>query len=387
MAFNTQLPLVSVIVPVHNGQDFLENCINCVLGQTYEAVEVILIDDGSTDRTQAICQKLSAEHENVSVVTLDGRGVSAARNAGLDRALGEYVAFVDADDRIHPRMLEVLYRNLIRSGSDIAGCGFFEWSREEEWESGLRRTEERQENEAEPSEMQDGVLEEDRVPDGTELLTPAQFMMRGILGNDTRCWSKLYRKDVIGTVRFREGLTIGEDMLFLVDLLAHVRRLVSVDFQGYGYYRNPQGAMNRSFQPAYMDQIRCWEIVGELLTEAAAQAEGAAGAEKSGTEKKAAAKEMLTQEDQSAMLGIAAARLLTAAMLTVGKLAQLPAKQRRENRKYLKQCWQTVKQNRGKYGAGSYLDRGYQMKILLFSWWPGLYVRLYGGIKRWSRGF
>lgn len=381
MAFNTPLPLVSVIVPVYNGQDFLENCISCILGQTYEKVEVILVNDGSTDRTQALCEKLSAEHENVSVVTMEERGVSAARNAGLDRAAGEYIAFVDADDRIHPFMLEVLYRNLVQSKSDIAGCGFFEWSSEEDWKSGLQRAGEQQERLREKAQAQAGMSAAAPGSEEAKALTAGQFVMQGILGNDTRCWSKLYRRDVIGAVRFREGLTIGEDMLFLVDLLPHISRMVSVDFPGYGYYRNPRGAMNRSFQPAYMDQILCWEIARERLAAAAAHEEAGPA------EETAAGKEMLTEADRSAMMGISTARLLTAVMLTVGKLAKLPAKQRKENRKYLKQCRQTIKRNQGKYGAESYLSRGYRAKVCLFSWWPGLYVRLYGGMKKRGGGF
>lgn len=364
MSFHTLLPLISVIVPVHNGQDFLENCINCILGQTYENVEIICVNDGSTDQTEALCRKLLAEQEKVSVVTLDGRGVSAARNAGLDRAVGEYVTFVDADDRIHPRMLEVLYRNLVQSKSDIAGCSFFEWSTEEDWKSGLQRIGELQEKTRNGQEAQRESAGEEQKSEGAESILAEQFIMRGILGNDTRCWSKLYRKEAIGPVRFREGLTIGEDMLFLVDLLSRVNRLVLVDFQGYGYYQNPHGAMNRSFRPAYMDQIRCWEIAGDRLTEIAAS------------------KEMLTEADRSAMMGVATARLLTSVMLTVGKLAQLPAKQQRENQKYLTVCHEKIRQYREKRGAESYLERGYRVKVRLFACWPELYVRLYGSLRK-----
>lgn len=363
----SNMPLISVIVPVYNGQDFLENCINSILGQTYEKVEIILVNDGSTDQTQALCERLSAEHEKVSVITMDDRGVSAARNAGLERAAGEYIAFVDADDRIHPLMLEVLYRNLVQSGSDIAGCGFFEWSGEADWERGLRRAGEPQEKIRE--KIREGMTGAEQKSEKAKVLTAGQFILQGILGNDTRCWSKLYRRDVIGAVRFQEGLTIGEDMLFLVDLLPHIRRLVSVGFPGYGYYQNPCGAMKRSFQPAYMDQIRCWEMAREQL------------------EKTAVPKGGLTEEDRSVMMGISTARLLTAVMLTVGKLAQLPGKQRRENGKYLEECRRKIEQNRKKYGAKIWLDRGYRAKILLFAWWPGLYVRLYGGMKKLGGGF
>ena len=91
-------PLISVIVPVYNGQDYLENCIISIENQTYDNLEIIIINDGSTDRTGAICVKLKEKYDNIRVVTLEDEGVSAARNAGIDMARGGFLTFVDADD-------------------------------------------------------------------------------------------------------------------------------------------------------------------------------------------------------------------------------------------------------------------------------------------------
>mgnify|MGYP003310250792 FL=1 len=103
-------PLISVIVPVYNGQDYLANCIECILKQTYEQIEIIIINDGSTDGTGHECVRLKQKYPNIHVINMADEGVSAARNAGLDAAKGAFVTFVDADDRIRPKMLEVLYQ-------------------------------------------------------------------------------------------------------------------------------------------------------------------------------------------------------------------------------------------------------------------------------------
>lgn len=346
MRRNQSSPLISVVVPVYNGQDYLKNCINSILAQTYRPLEIIIVNDGSADRTGEICRELEKAHEAVSILTLGDRGVSAGRNAGLECARGEYVTFVDADDRIHPKMLEVLYQNLTRTGSDVSGCSFFSWQTESEWERGAGKT---------AGELSQGV----------RVFTQKQFALEGILKNDTRCWSKLYKKECIQNVRFREGLTIGEDMLFLVDLLPNVRKCVTAEFQGYGYFQNPHGAINRSFKPSYMDQIECWKLAGEALSE---WTEG-----------------LLTSQETDFVEETIAARQMIGIMLTVGKLSELPKEERCANEEYVKRCHQRLKECRRAEKGMKGLDFGYRAKVRLFAAAPKAYVRLYGGLKRLKR--
>ena len=128
-------PLISVIVPVFNGQDYLEKCIESIEKQTYKNLEIIIINDGSTDDTAAVCVKLRETYENIHVITTEDAGVSAARNAGIEAAKGEFLTFVDADDRLRPKTLKILYRCILATKADVAGCGFHAWSSEEEWET------------------------------------------------------------------------------------------------------------------------------------------------------------------------------------------------------------------------------------------------------------
>ncbi len=320
-------PLISVIVPVYNGQDYLEDCIDSIEKQTYENTEIIIINDGSTDDTASVCVRLREAYDNLHVITMEDGGVSAARNAGIDAANGVFVTFVDADDRLRPKTLRVLYDCIMRTGSDVAGCGFFSWRKEEEWEAFLR--------------------EKCRIGRPVEY-TPSQFLREQLLRGNSRCWSKLYRRSAIGELRFPQELSIGEDMLFLVRILPFLRKIAETDYPGYGYFQNPEGAMNREFSSKYMDQITCWE----LAREEALKLDPTVGTR-------------------------AASLVITGIMLTAGKLAMLPFFERRKQKEYTKLCHEKLKEEMQVPGAYKELPKGYQLKAQMFLAMPGIYLALY----------
>lgn len=329
-------PLISVIVPVYNGQDYLLKCIDSIKSQTYQNLEIIIINDGSTDGTDEICQKLMQDNDNIFVITMDDKGVSAARNAGIDLAKGAYITFVDADDRLLPGMIQSLYESLIRTKSSIAGCGFLAWKEKEELKLALKSS---------------FPQEKEKVYSADEFLT------EGILKGNSRCWSKLYQRSVIGNVRFRENITIGEDMLFLVDLLPKADQIVEISYKGYGYYQNPKGAMNRAFLPGYMDQITCWEIAREKILNM----------------------NFLTGQDKGQMQleSQITSILLMAIMLTAGKLALLPAKERKKQKLYINICHEKVKKELQVFGAYEGLSKGYKIKARCFQAMPYFYLWFY----------
>ena len=111
-----------MIVPVYNVEKYLPQCIDSILAQTYTDFELIIVDDGSTDRSGQICDEYKDKDSRVYVVHQENRGVSAARNAGIDMAKGEYIAFVDSDDVIHNQMLELLFFALTKYSVDISVC-------------------------------------------------------------------------------------------------------------------------------------------------------------------------------------------------------------------------------------------------------------------------
>lgn len=333
--------LISVIVPAHNGQAYLKNCIDSIAAQSYDNLEILVVNDGSTDQTAAVCEELKKRYKNVQVFTLGDVGVSAARNYAMERSQGAYITFVDADDRLCPGVLNYLYERINATKSDLAGCRFVVWSTEDDWK---RITADMRPEGTTGKEAKKAVcaLVEAACFDSYHYLTDC------ILQDNCRCWSKLYRKDLLTKVRFREGLTVGEDMLFLVDLLPFLGRAVETDYPGYGYYQNPAGVMRRPFTPAYMDQIKCWEL---------------------------AEKEILPMD-----VGLkrqTAAKITTAIMLTVGKIALCSGKERREAGVYLARCRALLGEQMRVKESGGYLPPGYSLKAKWFYCLPGMYVWCY----------
>ncbi len=340
-------PLISVIVPVYNGQEFLSKCIKSIEDQTYPNLEIIVINDGSADQTAVVCEKMACEYDNIGLIHLENEGVSVARNAGIDAAKGEYITFVDADDRLLPKTLEILYETLLETDSDIAGCSFASWNNEQQWAQ---------------------AIEKDTIANETvRIYSGDSFVLEEILKGNSRCWSKLYKRALIGNIRFRQGLTIGEDMLFLVDLVPRIKKIVEIPYKGYGYYQNPTGAMNRAFRPEYMDQITCWEIARRKLDrtwEALSKTE--ARGESLG-------EDMLADQIRAQITAI----LIMAVMLTAGKLAMLSGKERRRQAVYVKKCHDILIKELQAPGAYEQLSTGYKIKVKMFGRLPRVYLWLY----------
>ena len=118
-------PLISIIVPIYNVEKYLSRCINSVLSQTFPDFELLLIDDGSTDKSGYICDGYAQKDSRIKVFHIENGGVSAARNYGLDNARGEWITFVDADDWIDKDMYYKLYNEAILSEADIVICDFY----------------------------------------------------------------------------------------------------------------------------------------------------------------------------------------------------------------------------------------------------------------------
>ncbi|MDR0220633.1 MAG: glycosyltransferase [Lachnospiraceae bacterium] len=324
---------ISIIIPVHNGQDYLAACVGSINAQENVgcALEIIIINSGSTDHTKEVCQKLQKKNDNIIVIAKEDIGVSQARNIGINEATGDYLMFCDADDRLQPGMLAHLYKLAKETDSDITGCGFFIWSDEREYARGAQN-----QSESEVTSF-----------------TGNEYVSVGILTNDTRCWGKLYRSLSVGERRFAEDLTIGEDMLFLLEVTKETAKVTISKRQGYAYFQNPHGAMLRPFQESYMDQITCWQRVRAHI-----------------------------QQIRPDLEARATASQIRAILLTVGKIAVLSAEGRKHYRPQIDQCSQQLKGALKVPGAFAGLERVYRIKARVFAFSPGLYVRLYNIWKK-----
>lgn len=337
--------LISIIVPVYNGEPYIDRCVRSVLLQEYQEWELVLVDGASVDGTLQLCRAWQKRDDRIRVIHTDeNRGVSAGRNAGMEKARGAYLFFLDADDWLLPDCLARLYAQIQEADVDIAGCAF-ERCTGKDWE----------------------VLYEDIRINGIgtarqencsrRLIEGREFLKEGILQQDTRCWSKLYRRQLVEGHFFSEDYTIGEDMLFLWEVSAEARKISSSDYKGYCYYHNPSGAMQKPFRESDMDQIRCWQTVLKSL-----QSSG--------------------RNEQTARC---AAILLISCMLVAGKLAELPGEQRKHYRPLRRKCSQVLEETLKIPGAYEGLDRSYRLKVRLYRSAPEFYLFLYPMFRRRSR--
>lgn len=217
------MSLISVIVPVYNAEKHLRNCVESILKQTHKELEVILVDDGARDNSGKICDDLATADSRVRVIHKQNGGVSVARNAGLDAAKGEFVAFVDSDDYILDTMLEKLF--LAIGEKDIAFCRFFTDNGQE-----VKR------------------YHEDNLKPLTEAPYHFKYIMVDTYGKSTEdgyacdkvfgsVWRTLFRADLINetTLRFVPGVRIAEDRLFLLEYCSRCTSAGFVDEYLYGY--------------------------------------------------------------------------------------------------------------------------------------------------------
>ncbi|MCQ2497384.1 MAG: glycosyltransferase [Lachnospiraceae bacterium] len=325
---------LSVIVPAFNAGKYIGNCIDSIEhGSLPESeLEVIVVNDGSTDNTAKVIDSKMQEYSNIQMVQTNDEGVSVARNRGMQKALGEYITFVDADDIVTEKMFSLLIAEAMESKADIVGCGFFTWSKTEDI----------------PVQIIDGNNEDSDAAIKKSVFNSDDFIKEEIIGNhNSRCWSKIYSRKCLEGIEFKEGLTIGEDMLFLTQAVKKANSIVELDYKGYGYYQNEKGAMNRPFNPKYMDQITCWELMA-----------------------------------QETGCDLVVNRFMSV-MLVVSKIALLSKKDQKQNYQYINICKEKLKELINEFPEGlKKLDRGYRIKCRLFKLSPKLYLRLYGLWKK-----
>ncbi len=240
--------LVSIIVPVYNSAEYIGECVESVLAQTYANYELLLIDDGSPDDSRALCEELCTRDERIRLIVQEHRGVSAARNAGMREAKGEYLFFLDSDDAIHPLLLEELVRQMICADAELALCDFIKMD--------SRRVRKLAENTSENDDIpQWKIIEKSETEKWFHIVRPKALHCIG---------GSLFLRDVIGSVRFDESLRNGEDTLFIYYLICKRIRIAYTNKRWY-YYRIHSG--NASGSVTHPGKDLSWES-GRIIRDA-----------------------------------------------------------------------------------------------------------------------
>ncbi len=220
---------ISVIVPVYNVKDKLNRCVESILGQSFEDFELILVDDGSRDGSSELCDTLASADCRIRVIHQENRGVSAARNRGMDAALGEYIAFVDSDDFVHGDYLRAMYDTAKRNTSElvISGVGYCSYLDTAQCEPQANRGDYRVEISEKSTEQVCELLDDRRL---------------------NYIYAKLYRRELIERcgIRFDESLRLGEDTLFVLEYLKEISSIDIVGKSYYNYIKYPSGTLSSS---------------------------------------------------------------------------------------------------------------------------------------------
>ena len=236
------MPKISIIIPVYKVEKYLEKCLDSVLNQTFSDFELLLIDDGSPDRSGEICDAFAAKDSRVIVIHQENGGPSKARNTGIEAAKGDYIGFVDADDYPEPQMYETLYRNITEYQADISIIGFTKVF------DGYRRTYDYDKMERVLLD-QKGALRE---------------ALRGIK-YATVPWDKLYRRELLHNHRFPLG-KFYEDCAFNIDVFREKGIKVVFDpVPLYNYSQRDGSTTNSGFNEKQMDYIEVWQRNYDLL--------------------------------------------------------------------------------------------------------------------------
>ena len=233
---------VSIIVPVYDIEEYLVECIESILAQTWKHFEIILVDDGSTDSSGKMCDEYAEKYNCIFVIHKKNGGLSSARNAGIDVARGNYLAFIDSDDVVHPDYLRELVNIVEKENADLVACDFCvgtscQWGETSEVKYDIRRDED--------------VLE--RMNDNDVVVTVA--------------WNKLYHAKFFKeyNLRYPEG-KIHEDMFLTPQILHCTNKMVITNQKLYFYRQRKNSIMNSSFSIKQLDSLEAIEFRIALFT-------------------------------------------------------------------------------------------------------------------------
>ena len=342
--------MISIVVPIYNGENYIEDCLKSILVQTYEDWELILIDNASEDNSLRVCKEYAAKDDRIQVLRQhNNMGVSVARNLGIEKARGEFITFIDIDDWIEEDYLEKLYVIQCKNKADVVICGYqkaFDKDRQELQEGFKKKGVTQKENRESFQNATQGSY-------SVQVYQTEEYLEHYFLEGNTHCWGVLYERQLLDGVQFPKGITIGEDMLFLLEIAQKANTLAVTDYMGYHYYINEAGAMKKKFTISYMDQICCWEKALQRI-----------------------------EESYPKLVVKVNSIILVSILLVVGKISELSIEEQKEYEEAGKECYDAFIKYCKVNGVQRFLPKGYPIKAFVYKHFPKLYIKLYGMLRK-----
>ena len=245
---------ISIIIPVYNIQDYLDNTLDSVVCQTYKNIEIILVNDGSSDESNNICEFWKEKDERIKYIEQENKGVSIARNVGFSNSSGEYILFIDGDDEIAQDMCEQLLTRLIEDEADASYCGFFNIFKDKI----------------------DKVVPRNKILVGNEII----YALVTELSFFTAVWNKLFKREHLldtngNFIEFTQGIYIGEDALWLSKVLKNIKRMSAVPSALYFWKRREnsvtQGGTTVRTDEKYLSMLYAYREIVFQINEKTAQ--------------------------------------------------------------------------------------------------------------------
>lgn len=235
----SEKPLISVIIPIYKAEKYIENCVKRIMSQTYQNLEIILVDDGSPDESGAICEALAQEDSRIRVLHKENGGAATARNAGLDVMTGQYIAFVDADDYMELNYIETLHRTLSENNAQVSICSFKTVD-----EAGNPVAIDSLHDESVADADAEQKAEETQV----ETFTGNQIILQDLQGHweYVAPWGKLYQADLFEGVRYPKWPAYEDEPVF-IRVFDKVDKAAASKEKLYYYVQHAGSLMNAAY--------------------------------------------------------------------------------------------------------------------------------------------
>ena len=243
-------PKISIIVPVYNTEKYLRHCLDSILNQSFQDFELLLIDDGSKDRSGKICDEYAEKDKRISVWHQENQGVSVARNVGLEHAQGEWIYFPDSDDIVIENALEIMMKMCVED-IDYVMCGYEVYDENGNCSYAI------------PERQERVISREDAL---MEMFAPTDYRYQGYL------WNKLFKASIIrdNNLRFVKGIKFNEDRLYNVEYLCCIIKgnVAYTTVPVYHYVERSSSAMaslSQRFNPAFITDLEAFVKMGDVL--------------------------------------------------------------------------------------------------------------------------
>lgn len=225
--------LVSIVVPVHNVEKYITRCLDSIIAQTFDKVKIIIVENGSTDSSPEICKMYASKHEFIDYYIIQRVGISEARNFGISKVDTEYVMFIDSDDVVSDRFVEILYNAITKNKCDIVECDYVRFANNAQVEFDVNIS--------------------------RQLILNRKNAIRRLITNEHTdyLWNKIYKTKMLKDLKFIPN-RFYEDIAIMHNVFQRAKKVMYIDAKLYGYYANPTSITNTHDDKKREDVLLCW---------------------------------------------------------------------------------------------------------------------------------